>query len=112
MKLIIDIGNSTIVVATITPTGEVDKTWRFKTLKDETVRFFRHELWAGFKKHSMLVTDIDEAETVLSEHLTAISKKKKAAVLAAILKAVEQKPCPLYDEMQIVVHRREMVGLR
>lgn len=60
MKLIIDIGNSTIVVATINPTGEVDKTWRFKTLKDETVRFFRHELWAGFKKHSMLVTDIDD----------------------------------------------------
>ena len=51
-----------------------------------------------------LVTDVDEAETVLSEHLTAISKKKKAAVLAAILKAVEQKPCPLYDEMQVLLN--------
>ena len=46
-----------------------------------------------------LVTDMDEAETVLSEHLTAVSKKKKLAELAATLKAVEQKPCPLYNEM-------------
>ena len=59
MKLLIDIGNSTIVVATVKANDEIDKTWRFKTLKEETVKFFRHELWAGFKKHSMLVTDID-----------------------------------------------------
>lgn len=58
MKLLIDIGNSTIVVATVTPNGDIDKTWRFKTLKEETVRFFRHELWAGFKKHGMPVSDI------------------------------------------------------
>ena len=60
MKLLIDIGNSTIVVATIKANDEINKTWRFKTLKEETVKFFRHELWAGFKKHNMLVTEIDE----------------------------------------------------
>ncbi|MBQ9237254.1 MAG: type III pantothenate kinase [Prevotella sp.] len=60
MKLLIDIGNSTIVVATITKNDEIGKTWRFKTVKEETVKFFRHELWAGFKKHNMLVTEIDE----------------------------------------------------
>lgn len=59
MKLLIDIGNSTIVVATVTSNGDIGKTWRFKTVKEETVRFFRHELWAGFKKHSMSVTEID-----------------------------------------------------
>lgn len=59
MKLLIDIGNSTIVVATVNKNNQIDKTWRFKTLKEETVKFFRHELWAGFKKHAMPVTDID-----------------------------------------------------
>jgi type III pantothenate kinase len=60
MKLLIDIGNSTIVVATVTKTGDIGKTWRFKTIKEETVKFFRHELWAGFKKHNMLVTEIND----------------------------------------------------
>ena len=60
MKLLIDIGNSTIVVATVTSNNTIDKTWRFKTLKEETVKFFRHELWAGFKKHKMPITDIDK----------------------------------------------------
>lgn len=60
MKLIIDIGNSTVVVATVKANDEIGKTWRFKTLKEETVKFFRHELWAGFKKHNMLVTEINE----------------------------------------------------
>ena len=45
------------------------------------------------------VTDIDEAETVLAEHLTAIAKKNQAKVMTTTLKAVEQKPCPAYDEM-------------
>ena len=46
-----------------------------------------------------VVSDMEEAETALAEHLTAVSKKKKLAELAATLKAVEQKPCPLYNEM-------------
>ena len=49
------------------------------------------------------VTDISEAETVLAEHLTAITKKNQAKILATTLKAVEQKPCPAYDEMLLLL---------
>jgi len=46
-----------------------------------------------------VVTAIDEAEEALEEHMNSINLKKETLVLAATLKAVEQKPCPAYDEM-------------
>ena len=50
---------------------------------------------------------IDEYETVLAEHLTAITKKNQAKVLANTLKAVEQKPCPAYDEMLDLLNKAD-----
>ena len=40
-----------------------------------------------------------EAETALTEHLSAIHKKNETAVLTTTLQAIEQRPCPEYPEM-------------
>lgn len=50
-KLLIDIGNSTIVAAIAEDNGAIEHTWRFKTMKEETTGFFRKELQAGIDKH-------------------------------------------------------------
>ena len=60
MVLLIDIGNSTIVAATASDKGEILNTWRFKTLKDETVSFYRTEILAGMKKYHILADDIQQ----------------------------------------------------
>ena len=49
------------------------------------------------------VSDIEEAETALANHLTAIGLKKEMPFMAATLKAVEQKPCPAYPEMNALL---------
>ena len=53
------------------------------------------------------VTDIDEAEAILAEHLTAITKKNQTKTLAVTLKAVEEKPCPAYDEMLALLNNAD-----
>lgn len=60
MVLLIDIGNSTIVAATASDKGEILNTWRFKTLKDETVSFYRDEILSGMKKYHILADDIQQ----------------------------------------------------
>lgn len=47
---------------------------------------------------------LEEAETILTEHQTAISKKNEAKELEITLKTVEQKPCPAYDEMKTLLN--------
>lgn len=42
---------------------------------------------------------IDNVQTVLDEHLSAIKKKEELKVIEATLKAVEQRPCPDYEMM-------------
>ena len=59
MHILIDIGNSTIAIAMTNNDGEITNVWRFKTLKDETVSFFRYELKAGIKKYEIETKDID-----------------------------------------------------
>lgn len=59
MHILIDIGNSTIVIAMADSGCEIDSAWRFKTLKDETVSFFRYELKAGIKKYGIQISDIE-----------------------------------------------------
>lgn len=58
MHILIDIGNSTIVIAVADGDGNIRSTWRFKTLKDETVSFFRYELKTGMKKYEVPLSDI------------------------------------------------------
>ncbi|MBR4269424.1 MAG: type III pantothenate kinase [Prevotella sp.] len=59
MHILIDIGNSTIVIAMADSECEINSAWRFKTLKDETVSFFRYELKAGIKKYGIQISDIE-----------------------------------------------------
>lgn len=64
MYILIDIGNSTIEVATTNEAGQIEHTWRFKTMKEGTVSFFRHELWNGMKKYRINAADIQS--TIIS----------------------------------------------
>ena len=59
MHILSDIGNSTIVIAMADSGCEINSAWRFKTLKDETVSFFRYELKAGIKKYGIQISDIE-----------------------------------------------------
>ena len=61
MHILIDIGNSTIVVAFANGEGLIANTWRFKTRKEETVSFFRYELKQGLRKYGV---DPAEVESV------------------------------------------------
>lgn len=59
MHILIDIGNSTIVVAIAEQEGNIIHTWRFKTRKEETVSFFRYELKLGLKRYGIELTDVE-----------------------------------------------------
>ena len=59
MHVLIDIGNSTIVVAIADQQGDITNTWRFKTRKEETVTFFRYELKQGLRKYNLEPADIE-----------------------------------------------------
>lgn len=59
MHILIDIGNSTIVVAIADQQGDITNTWRFKTRKEETVTFFRYELKQGLRKYNLEPADIE-----------------------------------------------------
>ncbi len=65
MHLLIDIGNSTIVVAIADQDGQIVHTWRFKTRKEETVTYFRYELKQGLRKYGVTPDDV-ESVTVSS----------------------------------------------
>lgn len=59
MHILVDIGNSTIVFAIAGKDGTITETWRFKTMKDETVGFFRYELKSGIKKYGIETAEIE-----------------------------------------------------
>lgn len=60
MVLLIDIGNSTVVVAVSDQNGNISRTWRFKTLKEQTMAYFRHELYTGSKKYQINFCDVKD----------------------------------------------------
>lgn len=60
MKLLLDIGNSTVVVAVMDVDGTISRTWRFKTLKEQTMAYFRHELYTGSKKYQIRFADVTD----------------------------------------------------
>ena len=60
MHILIDIGNSTVVIALADNKGDITATWRFKTKKEETVSFFRYELRQGLRKYSIETADIEK----------------------------------------------------
>ncbi len=56
-KLLIDIGNSTVVIVLAGADGEIKDTWRIKTQKEETISFYRHELRDALRSLSLLRID-------------------------------------------------------
>lgn len=58
MQILIDIGNSTVVIALADSQGNITATWRFKTKKEETASFFRYELKQGLRKYNIENADI------------------------------------------------------
>jgi len=58
MHILIDIGNSTVVIALADSKGDITATWRFKTKKEETASFFRYELRQGLRKYGVEAADI------------------------------------------------------
>ena len=58
MHILIDIGNSTVVIALANNQGNITNTWRFKTKKEETASFFRYELRQGLRKYGVEAADI------------------------------------------------------
>lgn len=60
MHILIDIGNSTIVIALADDKGNISATWRFKTKKEETVTFFRYELRQGFRKYGVKTSNVQK----------------------------------------------------
>lgn len=65
MRLLIDIGNSTIVVAIADNEKNIVNTWRFKTMKSEDISFFRRELQECFRKFNVSLSDV-KAVTISS----------------------------------------------
>jgi type III pantothenate kinase len=60
MQILIDIGNSTVVIALADSQGNITATWRFKTKKEETASFFRYELKQGLRKYNIENADIEK----------------------------------------------------
>ena len=60
MNILIDIGNSTVVIALADSQGDITATWRFKTKKEETASFFRYELKQGLRKYNIENADIEK----------------------------------------------------
>lgn len=82
-SLLIDIGNSTIVIALATEDGEIRDTWRIKTVKDETLSFFRRELRSGLRYFGLVHEDnsINQLEAVtISSVVPEINDKLSQAI--------------------------------
>ena len=56
-RLLIDIGNSTVVIAYSDAEGNIKDIWRLKTIKGETISFFRRELRAALYNFGLLKKD-------------------------------------------------------
>lgn len=66
-RLLLDIGNSTVVIAHSDAEGNIKDTWRLKTIKDETISFFRREIRAGLYSFGILRKDgsIDKIDHII-----------------------------------------------
>ena len=60
MYLLIDIGNSTVVAAIANDNGEILTTWRFDTIKDQTLDYFIDNLMSGLCAYGIEPSNIDK----------------------------------------------------
>lgn len=82
MRLLVDIGNSTTVIAVANADGSIESTWRFKTQKNGTAFFFRTEILEGLnprgispeKIEAVIVSSVvPEVKEELSEAIISIT---------------------------------------
>lgn len=84
MKLLLDIGNSTIVIACADENLDIVNTWHFKTVKSETISFYRNELRSGLRRFGIIKSDDSLSsikEVVISSVVPEINDKVSQAVL-------------------------------
>lgn len=83
VRLLLDIGNSTVVIAHADAEGNIKDTWRIKTIKGETLSFFRREIRAGLYSFGLLHKDgtIEKIDSiVISSVVPEINDKVSQAL--------------------------------
>lgn len=82
-RLLLDIGNSTVVIAYSDAEGNIKDTWRLMTRKHETISFFRREIRAGLYSFGLLKKDgtIEKIDSiVISSVVPEINDKLSQAI--------------------------------
>ena len=82
-RLLLDIGNSTVVIAHSDAEGNIKDTWRLMTRKHETISFFRREIRAGLYSFGLLQKDgtIEKIDSiVISSVVPEINDKLSQAI--------------------------------
>ncbi len=82
MRLLVDIGNSTTVIAIAKPDGSIESTWRFKTQKNGTSYIFRNEILEGFTPRGIAPSQIEGV--VISSVVPEMKDEFSDAVMAAV----------------------------
>lgn len=85
MRLLVDIGNSTTVMAIAKADGSIESTWRFKTQKNGTEYFFRNEIIGGLTPRSITPSQIEAV--VVSSVVPEVKEELSEAVISVIGKA-------------------------
>lgn len=83
MYLLVDIGNSTVVIACTDNNGAIASTWHFKTVKSETISFYRNEIRSGLRRFGFLNQDgisADIQEVVISSVVPEVNDKVSQAI--------------------------------
>ena len=83
-RLLIDIGNSTVVIAYSDAGGNIKDIWRLKTIKGETISFFRRELRAALYNFGLLKKDgtLEKIDNiVISSVVPEINDKVTQAII-------------------------------
>lgn len=85
MRLLVDIGNSTTVMAIAKADGSIESTWRFKTQKNGTEYFFRNEIIAGLTPRNISPSQIEAV--VVSSVVPEVKEELSEAMLSVTGKA-------------------------
>lgn len=93
MHLLIDIGNSTVVLAIANNKGEIFNSWHFKTRKEETPEYYKREILVGMNVHGV------NEEDITTSAITSVVPEINDAIATAVKEAIGIEPSflSLYD---------------
>lgn len=80
MRLLVDIGNSTTVMAVAKGDGSIESTWRFKTQKNGTEFFFRTEIMEGLTPRNIAPEQIERV--VISSVVPEVKEEISEAIVS------------------------------